>query len=97
MYTEKQLSQAIADLQNSSHAKNSLAFKSALQLLENPNSRIVTGKNIGSGRFAGSKEWSDHTVAILASTGIQARRLNVAPRGGKQGERVQLLGAIIYR
>lgn len=81
---------AIEDLKKSSFNKNSLAYKSAIRLLENPKNGVVTGKEFGTGRYASSKEWSCETLAILNSLGIDAKRENLAPRGWKWGERVSL-------
>lgn len=82
---------AIASLKESRlMSKNSLAYKSAIELLSNPNGEVATGKQTGSGSYASSIEWSNETIALLKSIGVLAERKNIAPQGGRWGERVFL-------
>lgn len=81
---------AIQALKYSGAPKNSLAYKSALRLLENPENGVVTGKSFGTGRYASSKAWSTETMKLLSALGVECERSNVAPRGGLWGERVSL-------
>lgn len=81
---------AIEELKNSKFSKNSLAYKSAMEILQNPDKSVSTGKKIGSGSFSSSKSWTAETIYILKSLGIECRSFNSAPKGGKHGEKVSL-------
>ena len=70
------------------YSKNSLAFKSAMQAIGDLNNLIETGKNTGSGSYSSSTEWTQATLAIIKDFGYSCKSMNVAPRGGKSGERV---------
>lgn len=84
------ISSAISLLKASSYSKTSLAYKSALELLNNPKEVVKTGKSTGSGRYSSSTEWSFETILLLKSIRVYAQRKNVAPNGGRWGERVFL-------
>ena len=66
--------------------KSSLAYKSAVEAVENIGSKVRTGKIVGNGRYAGSTCWGEETVWILKQIGITAEIGNDSPRGGRYGE-----------
>ncbi len=68
--------------------KNSLAYKSAIEAIEKIGSKISTGKNTGSGRYASSTCWGEETIWILNQIGVTAEVGNDSPRGGRAGEYV---------
>ena len=70
------------------YSKNSLAFKSAMRAIGNLNNLIETGKNTGSGNYSSSTEWTADTLEIIKAFGYNCKSMNIAPRGGKSGERV---------
>lgn len=72
-------------------AKNSLAFKTAISAIENPGVDQVCGKNMGSGNYASSKTWQEQTANILRRAGIKFETSNIAPKGGKSGDRIKVL------
>jgi len=85
---------AIQALKNSQMSKKSLAYKSAMSLLEGgPDAVEVTGRYYGSGKYATAQCWSTITVIALRQVGVSAEKFNVAPRGGIWGERVRFTQA----
>jgi hypothetical protein len=71
-------------------AKNSLSYKSACEAVENMGVMVVTGKHTGSGRYAGSTSWTFDTLRLLDKAGFVAIHKNIAPKGGRAGERVMV-------
>lgn len=71
-------------------SKNSSAYRSAVEAIMNPGKEIIVAENTGSGRFSGSRSWKIETVSILTRAGIPAIGFNVAPRGGRSGDRVSV-------
>lgn len=71
--------------------KNSLAYKSAVELVSYSDSEVITGRYRNCGRFSGSRSWTFETSALLTAAGIEHTCYNVAPRGGRAGERIKLL------
>ena len=72
-------------------SKNSQAFKTALDAITNPGIPQVCGKNIGSGSFASSTSWAEKTAIILRRVGVTFNIENVAPKGGKHGDRIYVV------
>jgi hypothetical protein len=73
---------------NNAYPKTSLAINSAYEAIGNLSIPVITGANIGRGRFSSSKSWTAETIRVITSMGYRAKAINVAPRGGKHGERV---------
>ena len=75
-------------------SKSGLAYQTALACMQNPNEPQICGKNVGSGRYSSSKEWSMEAKNMLLRTGIDASKIiitNVAKNGGKHGFRITVL------
>lgn len=68
--------------------RNSMAYTTAKAAIENPGAPIVCGSNTGSGRYSGSKSWQQQTAIILRLVGVNFECSNVAPKGGKNGDRI---------
>lgn len=69
-------------------SKQSAAFKTVMAAIENPGVEQACGKNQGSGNFAGSTSWANQVAAILMRAKITYQIFNVAPKGGRHGDRV---------
>lgn len=70
--------------------KNTLAYRTAMAALENLGEWQVCGTGIGSGNYSSSKSWQQETVIYLMRAGIKAEVCNVAPKGGKHGDRIRV-------
>jgi hypothetical protein len=71
--------------------KNSKVYRTIIHAIENPNTPVVCGQNTGSGRHAGSESWYARTAMILDQIGVNYQYSNVAPKGGKNGDRVTVI------
>lgn len=71
--------------------KNSFAYKTALAALQNLGEWQVCGTNVGSGKFASSKSWQQETFIALMRANIKAEICNIAPKGGKNGDRIRVI------
>lgn len=69
-------------------SKNTLAYKTALEAINNPGSPTVCGTHTGSGRFTSSKSWQSRVAMLLGNAGIPYTTSNVAPKGGAAGDRI---------
>lgn len=69
-------------------SKQNFAYKTAVEAINNPGTPIICGKNKGRGRFNTSESWQTRTVILLKSAGITVEAFNVAPQGGKHGDRI---------
>jgi len=72
-------------------SKSSLAYKTAIEAINNPGVEIVCGANTGSGSYASSKSWQAVTALLLRQAGIEYSLSNVAPKGGKHGDRITVI------
>ena len=75
-------------------SKSGLAYQTALACLTYPNETHICGKNVGSGRYSSSKEWSSETKSMLLKCGVDSSKIvisNVAPNGGKHGYRITVI------
>lgn len=70
--------------------KQSAAFKTALAAIQNPGVDQVCGKATGSGSYASSTSWATQVGFILTRAGISYHLHNVAPKGGKAGDRIRV-------
>jgi hypothetical protein len=68
--------------------KNTLAYKSAIEAVTNPNTPVVCGENTGSGRHASSHRWDYVVSDLLKKADIPHTCTNVAKHGGRAGARV---------
>lgn len=71
-------------------AKNSLAYKTAMAAIENMGVEQVCGQSMGKGRFCSSKSWQAQTHVLLMRIGVRCEVYNVAPKGGKNGDRIKV-------
>ena len=72
-------------------SRKSISFRTALAAIENPGVPQVTGKNKGRGQHAGSMTWLNPTIAILMRIGVKYQVTNVAPKGGRHGDRITVI------
>lgn len=70
--------------------RNSMAYQTAKAAIENPGMAVVCGGNVGTGRYSGNKSWQRQTATVLRLAGIPFECLNVAPNGGKNGDRIKV-------
>jgi len=68
--------------------RNSLAYKTAIEAVNKPNTPIKCGANTGSGKFSSSKSWQAQAARILMLAGITYSTGNSAPKGGKHGDNI---------
>ena len=68
--------------------RNSLAYQTAIEAVNKPNTPIKCGTNTGSGKFSSSKSWQAQTARILMLAGITYSAGNSAPKGGKHGDNI---------
>lgn len=71
--------------------KQSLAYKTAVEAVQNPSKFIKCGTHKGSGRYSGSKSWQFETSAILNRGGISHECINDAVRNGKAGDKIRVV------
>jgi hypothetical protein len=69
-------------------AKNSQAYKTVMEAIEHPGVPCICGKGTGRGRRSSTWSWADGVRVILTRAGIRHEITNVAPQGGKAGDRV---------
>lgn len=69
-------------------AKNSQAYKTVMAAIDNPGVPQVCGKGTGRGRRSSTWSWLPGVQIILDRAGIKYEAFNVAPQGGKAGDRV---------
>ena len=73
-------------------SRNSLSYKSAYEAIQNPNTKVRTGKSFGSGRYSSSSMWTDAVISIFNRIGAKYETGNDAPKGGRSGEFVIVKG-----
>jgi hypothetical protein len=71
-------------------AKQSLAYKTAMEAVLNPGIFQVCGKEAGSGQYSTSSSWAMSVIRLLDRAGIPHEYTNVSPQGGKHGDRVKV-------
>lgn len=68
--------------------KSSNAYKTALAAINSPGVHHVAGKNTGSGKHSSSTSWKTQVETIFRLIGLDYKATNVAPFGGKSGDRI---------
>lgn len=70
--------------------KNSLAYASIIEAINNPGKIVSCGKKTGSGRYSSSISWRTHVVIALSKAGISYCAGNSAPKGGLAGDNISV-------
>jgi hypothetical protein len=68
--------------------KNSKAYQTAVEAVSNPGQPVICGQHKSAGKFSGSDSWQYQTALILTRANIRYTTANVAPKGGKAGDRI---------
>lgn len=66
-------------------ARNSAAYKVAMNAVNNPGKKIRTGWTLGKGRFSSAQNHSEAVANLLSLAKINFTAGNDAPRGGVDG------------
>lgn len=70
--------------------KNSLAYDTIMDAINNPGKIVPCGKDIGSSRYSSSTSWRNQVVCALMAAGITYFSGNSAPRGGAAGDNISI-------
>lgn len=69
-------------------ARNGMAYKTAIEAVNNPGVEQICGQSMGGGNFSSSRSWQTQTANLLRVAGILFTTTNIAPKGGKRGDRI---------
>lgn len=71
--------------------KNSFTYKAVYAALNNPGTFVACAQITGSHRYTRAESWQTRAAIILTRIGVSFEVMNIAPRGGKQGDGIKVI------